>query len=202
MHKLLLNVNLWHTTSCISLFKGERWGKFDFVCELWSLEGKEAHGGKIIWAFPTWKRAVLVLNAAHVILGGYEQMNKLLWNNINGELAIWSKERQNCASCYARAHVWHTTKFTYQLRLVTTCLLTWTFVSMVCLVTTFQGESAFCFVPSSVLGLDSLREASVLVAVTRPLLSYFPKWDGVWEMLLCLRLSALSPSSICEKGKI
>lgn len=51
--------------------------------------------------------AVLVLNTAYVILGGYEQMNKLLRNSIKGELSIWSKERQNCASCYARAHMWH-----------------------------------------------------------------------------------------------
>lgn len=38
---------------------------------------------------------MLVLNTAYVILGGYEQMNKLLRNNIKGEVSIWNKERQN-----------------------------------------------------------------------------------------------------------
>lgn len=99
--------------------------------------------------------AVFVLNTACVILGGYEQMNRLLRNNIKSELSIWSKERQNCAPQYARTHIQHTTKFTYQLRLVAVCLLTWTFVIMVCLLTTFQEETAFCFVPSSILLLDS-----------------------------------------------
>ena len=37
---------------------------------------------KNVWAAQTCKYAVLVFDTAYVILGGYEQMNKLLWNNI------------------------------------------------------------------------------------------------------------------------
>lgn len=105
IHDLLLNVDLWHATSWISLLKWELWGKFDFVCELWILEGKEAEN---IYEHFGLQCAVLVLNTACVIPGGYEQMNRLLRNNIKGELSIWSKERQTCASWYARACVWHT----------------------------------------------------------------------------------------------
>lgn len=36
--------------------------------------------------------AVVVLNTAYVILGVHEQMNKLVRNNIKGELSIWNKE--------------------------------------------------------------------------------------------------------------
>lgn len=124
------------------------------VCVIKNFERQSSWRGKIHEGFRL-HCVVLVLNTAYVILGVYEQINKLLRNNIKGELSIWSKERQSCASCYARAHIWHTTKFTYQLRLVAACLLTWTFVVMVYLFTTFQGQSAFYFVLSSILLLDS-----------------------------------------------
>lgn len=72
IHDLFLNVDLWHATSCISLLKWEHWGKFDFVCELWILEGKETEN---IYEHFGLQCAVLVLNTACVIPVGYKQMN-------------------------------------------------------------------------------------------------------------------------------
>lgn len=137
---------------------------------------------KNIRAAQTWKYSVL--DTAYVILGGYEQINKLLWNDIWGELSICSNTGQSCASCPVRANIWHTAKFTYWLRLVATCLLAWAFVIIACSLTTFHGESASCFVHSLVL-LPDRREMSILAVVIRPWLFISPRWDQVWELLLC-----------------
>lgn len=64
-----------------------------------------------------------------------------------------------------------------------------------------QVPSALFLVLSYCLTLQGNIHSSQTF-VTRPWLSYFSRWDDVWELLLCLRLSALSPSSVCKKGKI
>lgn len=162
----------------------------------WSVEA-DRWRKKNTWAAQTWKYGVLVFHAAFVTIGVYEQMNKLRWNNIQGKLSIWSNEGQNCVSHHVWAKIWHTAKFTYQLRLVVTCLSAWTFVTVSCWLTALYGES------TSQCSLIAELERNVhSVCCYQALAIYFPRSDRVWELLLYLKHLVLSSSSFCAKGKI
>lgn len=172
-------MDLWHTSSCISLFKWEHWGKSNFICE-------KKIGRQRSW----WRKKYMRISDFSMLclcwtlhMWFLEAMSRWTsyWEIAARVNCPYGVRKDRTVPLVMQGHTCGTSEFTYQLRLVAACLLTWTFVIMVCLLTTFQRESAFCFVPSSILLLESW-ETSILAIVTRPWLGWCLRTAFVFKM--------------------
>lgn len=123
-------------------------------------------------------------------------MKELLRSNIQGEPSIWGNERQQCAYCSAPCVCPYVTKFTYQLRLVATCLSAYSFDIIASLFAYHfpqRKRLLLCsqFIPVAWLerGIHSRCYQALAVNL------------GIWELFLCFKSPNVVFLLIWRKGQ-